>query len=174
MPEDPEGQAEPVGEGEVQVVIRDLTGKTVVQCNTCGSAALRDLAQKAKEAKPEWKHRGMKFVCDGMVVACDTKIHVLVKEKQISLTAIAENHPSFEEVLHDCRAMFLMQVGEDAQSLDEPFMDLGVDSLAAVDLTASLQRHFDVDMYSSVILLDYPTIRQISEHVYDLIQDKES
>ena len=156
------------------MVIRDLTGKTVVQCNTCGSAALRDLAQKAKEAKPEWKHRGMKFVCDGMVVACDTKIHVLVKEKQISLTAIAENHPSFEEVLHDCRAMFLMQVGEDAQSLDEPFMDLGVDSLAAVDLTASLQRHFDVDMYSSVILLDYPTIRQISEHVYDLIQDKES
>ncbi|CAE7455391.1 eryA [Symbiodinium sp. CCMP2456] len=173
MAEDPGGPAEPVGEGEVQVVIRDLTGKTVVQCSTCGSAALRELAQKTKEAKPEWKHRGIKFVCDGMVVACDTKILVLVKEKQVSLTAIAENHPSFEEVLHECQAMFLMHVGEEAQSLDEQFTDLGVDSLTSLELHASLQGLFDVRI-SSMAMFDYPTIREISEHVYELLEDKGS
>ena len=153
-------------------MVRDLTGKTLVQCNTfAGSTALHELAKKAKEAKPEWKHRGIKFVFDGRVVACGTEIHVLLADQNlVSLTAIAEERPSVEEVLHDGHAMFLMLVGDDAQSLDVPLTEMGVDSLQMIDLKKSLEQHFDVRM-SSTALFDYPTIRELSEYVHERIQD---
>ncbi|KAF7455788.1 putative type I fatty acid synthase, partial [Cryptosporidium felis] len=62
-------------------------------------------------------------------------------------------------------------LGVDIVSLDQPLRDIGVDSLAALELRIALSRKFEVKL-SATTLFDYPTIRGIKDHISEKLSNR--
>jgi acyl carrier protein/NAD(P)-dependent dehydrogenase (short-subunit alcohol dehydrogenase family) len=62
------------------------------------------------------------------------------------------------------RVAKIVGVATDEVGLEQPFRDLGLDSLMAVELTEGLNAVFD-DMLPATVVFEYPTVRQLAEHV---------
>lgn len=53
---------------------------------------------------------------------------------------------------------------------DQPLMEAGLDSLAAVELRNSLSREFKLDLLTTVIF-DYPSIQALGQHMVSQLPD---
>ncbi len=49
---------------------------------------------------------------------------------------------------------------------DSSVFDLGIDSVAAVDLVASIEEHFDIDLDAS-LLWQFETVEEISGYIFE-------
>merc|ERR1712086_33351 len=81
--------------------------------------------------------------------------------------------PTPEEVLMQVRsaALDLTSSGDDLQD-DEPLMEAGLDSLAAVEYHGMLTKSFDGISLPSTMMFDMPTVKEISTYITNELKEK--
>jgi acyl carrier protein len=67
----------------------------------------------------------------------------------------------------------LLEIDPNTVDVDKPFRSLGLDSIAAVDLSAKLEDWLGCEL-SPTVSYDYPTIAKLSEHVVSLRGGREA
>lgn len=73
--------------------------------------------------------------------------------------------PSKEEVVSTVSDVALGLIGVDKLDMDEPLMDAGLDSLAAVEFGNTLAKEFSGISLPSTMMFDFPSVKLLSEFI---------
>jgi len=58
-------------------------------------------------------------------------------------------------------------IGSDELAMDDALMDAGLDSLASVEFQNTLVKEFRVVPMPSTMMFDFPTSKEIAQHIKD-------
>merc|ERR1712176_1706598 len=81
--------------------------------------------------------------------------------------------PSAQEVLDTVKQSALDLIGADDLAAEEPLMDAGLDSLAAVEYGSILQKTFQGVQLPGTLMFDYPNAKEISSFLHESMQSIE-
>merc|ERR1711862_256131 len=81
--------------------------------------------------------------------------------------------PKMEDVMDTIKGAALDLIGADELAADEPLMDAGLDSLAAVEFGSILMKQFKGVNLPGTLMFDYPNTKLIGEFVHGEMQTLE-
>eukprot|EP00929_Paragymnodinium_shiwhaense_P109619 TRINITY_DN7609_c0_g1_i11.p1 TRINITY_DN7609_c0_g1~~TRINITY_DN7609_c0_g1_i11.p1 ORF type:complete len:1506 (+),score=198.38 TRINITY_DN7609_c0_g1_i11:134-4519(+) len=78
---------------------------------------------------------------------------------------------SLEDVEDRVQMIAQETIKETDVALDSPLMDVGMDSLSAIALRNRLMEDFGMPSLTSTVLFDYPSLRALSQHIFETLGD---
>ena len=112
---------------------------------------------------------------DSIAIKNNPKVHneSLVNLKPISNTSNNKwENRTHDEIYQELFTRVMTAVNNhlavDAENLEQPFVDLGLDSLGSTELSHTLSIDMDMDL-SSTITFEYPTVNAITQYLFELL-----
>jgi len=140
------------GEDAVQVILKRITPKTVgVRPTTTGSMSY--FAGEDEEMEEYWEEETYEeIVGGGGGGGAGGQVQ-------------AYSGPTKEEVVSTVSDVALGLIGVETLDMDEPLMDAGLDSLAAVEFGNTLAKEFSGVALPSTMMFDFPSVKLLSEFI---------
>merc|ERR1712232_450121 len=134
---------------------------------------------KAPKEKKEKKKKGKKKKKKKKVESSSEEEDDEEEEVEIEVAGGDENAvavysgPNYEDVMDTIKGAALDLIGADELATDEPLMDAGLDSLAAVEFGSILMKQFKGVNLPGTLMFDYPNTKLIAEFVHSEMQGLE-
>ncbi|CAK8985974.1 unnamed protein product [Durusdinium trenchii] len=140
------------GEAAVEAILKRITPKTVgVRPTNTGGVSY--FAGEGEEMEEYWEEEVYEEIVGGGPVAGG--------QGQVQ----PYSGPTKEEVVSVVSDVALGLIGVESLDNDEPLMDAGLDSLAAVEFGNTLAREFSGIALPSTMMFDFPSVKLLSEFI---------